>query len=299
MLSWSQRLRAVQCALLLMALVGLSACSPRHLIVQGVSDELASQSQTTEDDLGLAREASAFYLKLSESLLRESPGHLKLAEAVAGGFTQYAYAFVAFEAERLAATDSKAAHALNQRARRMYLRAHRHAMAALQTHLPKFRQHLAARNPDDAVRLKPEQVGVAYWAAASWGAYIALSKDDPDAVADLPSVVRLAHMAWQVTPEHGQGALASLMGTLEAARPGGSVGEAARLFDLAIAWGRGQQAGPYVAKAEAIALPGGDRAGFDTLLSQALAAADARRDLPNEVMRARALWLISVADDLF
>jgi hypothetical protein len=30
-------------------------------------------------------------------------------------------------------------------------------------------------------------VGVAYWAAAAWGAQIALSKDQPEVVADLPS----------------------------------------------------------------------------------------------------------------
>lgn len=69
-------------------LVLLWACSPRHLIVQGVGNELASQGQAVEEDLVLAREASAFYLKLSESVLRQSPGNLKLAEAVAGGFTQ-------------------------------------------------------------------------------------------------------------------------------------------------------------------------------------------------------------------
>ena len=55
---------------------------------------------SSEDDLQLAREASAFYLKFSESVLKETPGHLKLAESVSAGFTQYAYAFVAFDAEK-------------------------------------------------------------------------------------------------------------------------------------------------------------------------------------------------------
>jgi len=35
------------------------------------------------------------------------------------------------------------------------------------------------------------------------------------------------------------------------------------------------------------------------LLRQALAASDARRDLQNEAMRARALWLLDSLDDLF
>jgi hypothetical protein len=94
--------------LLLMASL-LGACMPRQLLVNSAADALTAQGQAAEEDIVLAREASAFYLKLSESLLKQSPGHLALAESVASGFTQYAYAFVAFEAERLVSTDAKAA----------------------------------------------------------------------------------------------------------------------------------------------------------------------------------------------
>lgn len=278
----------------------LAACSPRQLLVQGVADALATQGQADEEDLALARDASPFYLKLSESLLKESPGNLKLAQSVASGFTQYAYAFVASEAERLAATDAKQAHALNERARRMYLRAHRHAMTALELSAPGFTARLMqASAPLDAVLLRPEQVGLAYWAAASWGAAIALSTDDPDTVADLPAVVRLATWAAHTDPTHGQGALASLMGTLEAARPGGSVAKASQWFDQAIALAAGTQAAPYVAKAEAIAQPGGDRPEFERLLGLALTASAGRPDMSNQVMRTRAQWLLGMADDLF
>ena len=277
----------------------LAACSPRQLIVQGVGDALASQGQAQEEDLELAREASAFYLKLSESLLRESPGQAKLAESVAAGFTQYAYAFVAFEAEKLAAQDAKKAQQLDQRARRLYLRAHRHAMAALEQARPGFAQALAQPDPQRWPRITQEQAGLAYWAAASWGAYISLSKDDPEVVADLPRAVRLAGLAWQAEPSFGDGALASLMGNFEAARAGGSREQAERYFDQAIAAGAGRNAGPYVAKAETIALPAGDRPAFEALLRQALAASARRSDLSNQVMQQRAQWLLESADDLF
>lgn len=277
----------------------LSACVPRQLLVNGAADAVSAQGQAEEEDIGLAREASAFYLKLSESLLRQSPGHLPLAESVASGFTQYAYAFVASEAERLIGSDAKAAHQLNERARRLYLRAHRHAMAALTASRPGFQAALMQPDARRWPALKPEQVGVAYWAAASWGAYIALSKDDPDAVADLPVAVRLAERAWQVSPQFGQGALASLMGQFEAARPGGSQRKAVAYFDQAIEAGAGQNAGPYVAKAEAIAQPAGDRTAFEALLKQALSVSEKRTDLSSQVMRQRAQWLLDTADDLF
>src|SRR5262249_51351361 len=160
--------------------LSLAACSPRQMIVHGVANELAGQAGAPEEDLQLAREASAFYLKLSESILREEPGNLKLAAAVAGGFTRYAYAFVASEAERIESKDARAAQKLRERAARLYARAHRHAMAALEATTPGFARALANPDPKSRPRLTDAQVGVAYWAAASWGGLISLSKDNPD-----------------------------------------------------------------------------------------------------------------------
>ena len=282
-----------------MAALTLTACSPRLLMVRSLADELAGQAQAAEDDLTLAREASAFYLKLSESVLQQVPGHLKLAEAVAGGFTQYAYAFVAMEADRVESVDSKAALALRERAAGLYQRAHRHAMAALEAHAPGFAQALASPDPARWPRLDKAQVGLAYWAAAAWGGHIALSKDVPDTVADLPLATRLARLAWEAEPDHGHGVLASLMGSFEAARPGGSAALARSYFDRAITLGDGRNAGAYVAKAEGAAAPAGDRAAYEALLRQALTASELRRDLPNQVMRRRALWLLDTADTVF
>ncbi|CAD5370983.1 conserved hypothetical protein [Rubrivivax sp. A210] len=290
-----RRVGLLVAALLALALLG--GCSPQALLVRGVADQLAGQGSEAEDDLDLARESSAFYLKLSESVLRRTPGHLGLAESVAGGFTQYAYAFVEAEAERTEASDARAAQRLRQRAAKLYARGHRHAMNALEAQHPGFAAALAQADP--TLRLRDDEVGVAYWAAASWGGLIALSKDRPDRVADLPQAIALARLAWERKPDHGDGALASLMGSFEMARPGGTPQQAAAYFDSAIAAAGGRSAGPFVAKAEALALPAGDRPAFEALLRQALAAAGTRGDLANEVMRQRAQWLLATADDRF
>jgi predicted anti-sigma-YlaC factor YlaD len=142
-------------------------------------------------------------------------------------------------------------------------------------------------------------VGLAYWAAASWGSFIALSKDQPDTVADLPLAIRLAQWAYDADPAYGEGAAASLMGTFEAARPGGSNAQALRYFDAAISLGANRNAGPLVAKAEGFALPANDRASFERLLQQAVEVSNAHPGLANAVMQERATWLLSVADDLF
>lgn len=284
---------------LLALLLGLGACSPRMLLVRGMADSLAAQQQASEDDLVLAREASAFYLKLSESLAQEVPDHLALAQALASGFTQYAYAFVAFDAERLESRDSRAAQTLRERAAHLYARGNRHAMAALERSHPGFAHALQSTDSRDWPRIQPAEVGLAYWAAASWGGWISLSKDSPDTVADLPLAVRLAQLAYAAQPDYGQGALAGLMASFEVARPGGSQAQALQYFDQAVALGNGQSAAPLVAKAEGVALPAADRAAFERLLQQALAISAAHPNLQNAVMRERATWLLASADDLF
>ncbi len=280
----------------------LAGCSPRQMIVGGLADELAASGQGSEDDLELVRDAAPFQLKLSESVLQANPGHLALAESVAAGFTQYAYAFVAFEAEQIESKDAKAAERLRRRAAKLYARAHRHAMAGLEAASPGFSRKLAGSQRGDWPTIPRAQVGLAYWAAASWGGWISLSKDDPDVVADLPLAVRMAELAWAADPDWGQGALTGLLGTFEGARPGGRRQQMLAYFDQAIAQGGGQNAGALVAKAEGYAQPGGDRDLFESLLKQALAIEDAPGSpltLQNEVMRRRARWLLDKADDLF
>jgi tetratricopeptide (TPR) repeat protein len=150
-----------------------------------------------------------------------------------------------------------------------------------------------------AVLASDDEVAVAYWAAASWAAWISLSKNDPDVVADLPSAVRLARLAYEQRPDHGHGALASLMGTLEAARPGGSLAQAQQYFDHALAIAGPDDPSVLLAMAEAVAQPAGDRERFEQLLRRALASDQRRPELAAQVMRERARWLLQSLDELF
>lgn len=274
----------------------LSSCSTQSLVTRAMADALASQSQSNEVDLQLAREASAFYLKLSESVLEQTPAHTALATSVSSGFTQYAYAFVAFEAEKLETQDVRAAQQQRRRAALLYDRAKQHGLRALTLQQPNLLTALASERE---VPLRTDQVGLAFWTAAAWAASISLSKDQPERVADLPQVLRLAQAADALAPSHDEGALASLLGTLEASRPGGSAERAADYFARSAQSSAGRSAGVYVAEAEALALPAGDRMRFEALLQQALQVAQTHRNLSNEVMRERAQWLLNTLDDRF
>jgi hypothetical protein len=286
-------------ALLLSGLLvlSLSACSVRQQLIRQAADEMSQQS-VEEEDIGLAREASAFYLKLSESLLRSVPGHVALAQSVTSGLTQYAYAFLSSEADRLESQSLAQAQALRIRAARMFERAQKQGWAALRLRHPGLPSQLLSMDAK-ALRLQPDEVGLAYWTAAAWGGHISLSKDTPDVVADLPLVVNLATLAWQTQPAYGDGALASLMGTLELARPGGSRERALAYWDQAIEISQGQSPGPYVAKAEGWAVEQQDRAAFETWLNKAIEVSQGKRDLSSQIMRERAVWLLRQADDIF
>jgi hypothetical protein len=74
-------------------------------------------------------------------------------------------------------------------------------------------------------------------------------------------------------------------------------------FDQALARAGRTRAAVYVAMAEALAQPSGDRAAFERWLQLALeppTAGDVRTtDLSTRVMTERARWLLASIDDLF
>lgn len=279
----------------------LGGCSTRPLLVGTLADEWARQAGGDETDPVLAREASAFYLKVGEGLLAERPDHVPLAVAVAGGLTQYAFGFVAQEADRIERADPRLAQAQRDRAAALYRRAHRQAMRTLQLHLPTLQQVLKARD-EDATPWPPmpvELVPLAYWAAASWGAAIGQSKGHSEALAEVPEAHRLARWAYRTAPRALDGGVAALMASFEAARPGGSSVRTRQLLDEADAAAAGRQASVWVSRAELLDVPSGDRDRFTRSLQQAIAVAQRHPSLPNTVFRARAEWLLTQVDDLF
>lgn len=62
-------------------LLFLSACSVQQHLLRNAGDVLSKETSATDDDLELLMHASAYHLKISESLLEEIPDHIKLAES--------------------------------------------------------------------------------------------------------------------------------------------------------------------------------------------------------------------------
>jgi predicted anti-sigma-YlaC factor YlaD len=287
--------------------LGAGCSTLKHTAVNQVGDALAAGSGTfaTDDDPELIKAAAPFSLKMIESLLAESPNHRGLRLAGASGFTQYAYAFVQQDADELDATDLAAANALRARARRLYLRARDHGLRGLEVTHAGLADALR-RDPRAAVRAcTAEDVPLLYWTAASWSAAIAVMKDRPDLIAELPQAEALMDRALELNESFDHGTIHTFMVTYEMARQGAKGDPAARArahFDRAVALSGGHEAAPYVALAEAVCLPQQDRAQFESLLHTALAInpdAEPNSRLVNLVLQRRARWLLGRVDDLF
>jgi predicted anti-sigma-YlaC factor YlaD len=284
-----------------------AGCSVKRFAVNQVGNALASGggALASDDDPELVRAAAPFGLKLMESLLAESPRHKGLLFATASGFTQYAYAFVQQDADELEDRDLEGANLLRDRARRLYLRARDYGLRGLEGSHRGFGERLRT-DPDRAVQIaRRRDVRFLYWTAVSWGAAIALSKDDPHRVAEIPQMEALIDRALELDEGFGQGAIHAFLITYEMSRQGGSgdpAERARRHFERAMELGNGQVVGPLVSYAEAVCVQQQDWREFDRLLGEALAIDPDRLEefrLANRVMQRRARWLLTQRDVLF
>jgi predicted anti-sigma-YlaC factor YlaD len=259
----------------------------RGYFVNQVSNTIAEGGAafSSEGDPELAREAAPFSLKLTESLLQESPHHAGLLLAAARGFTQYAYAFVQQDAEEAEDHDFVRARQLQDRARELYRRARDYGLRGLNE--------------------APSDVALLYWTGAAWAALITLSKHDPETLADLPQVDSLMRQALARDEGFNRGAIHTFMITYEMARPGAGGTPAARArqhYARALELSGGNDAAPLLALAEAVCIPRQLRAEFDALMRRVLEIDTAQRPdirLANVLAQRRARWLLSRTERLF
>jgi predicted anti-sigma-YlaC factor YlaD len=259
----------------------------------------------SDDDPDLVRDALPFALKTLETLLAERPDHAGLLISTSRGFTQYAYAFVEADAERLEIDDYHAAKAMRDRAVRLYLRARDYGLRALELEAPGITERLRTE-PDAAVEVfdRAEQVDGLFWAAAAWGSAISAGLDRPELVADIDAVRAMTRRALELDDTYERGTIHTVMIGLESLPEamGGSPERAREHFERAVELSGNAQAAPYVTFAASTAVPAQDREEFVRLLEAALAidpdASPADR-LANRISQRRARWLLEQVDDLF
>jgi predicted anti-sigma-YlaC factor YlaD len=240
-----------------------------------------------------------------ESLLLESPEHEALLTATAGGFTQYAYAFVQQEADAVEGEDFQRATELRHRARNLYIRARDYGLRALEVAHPGFREALAKDAVASVAVMKVDDVNALYWTAAAWASAISLSKDDPARIGEVPKMEALIDCAYSLDADFDSGAIHTFLMSYELARSGGDgdpIERARRHFGRAVELSGGKKASPYITWAENVCVQEQDAAEFRRLLETALAIdVDSRPSwrLENTILQRRARRLLAQIDILF
>ena len=282
----------------------LTGCSIRRFAVNKIGDALASGGSTysSDDDLILVGEALPFGLKLIESLLDESPKHRGLLITACEGFTTYAYIYVQHKADTGAEQDLTRAREMRTRARRLYLRARAYGLRRLEASYKGITERIEA-DPQAALSVvKKKNVPALYWNAAALGLGISVSKNDAEMLAHLPEVEALLERALELDESWNEGALHAFQVTLASAKPGQPDYQKLRKhFDRALDLSGGNQAGLYIAYAEAVSINKQDRSEFVSLLNKALAIdTDQHKEvrLANIVAQQRARWLLKRIDEL-
>jgi predicted anti-sigma-YlaC factor YlaD len=298
--------RGLVLALLGVLSLALSGCSIQKFAVKKVADSLTRGPDVwgTDDDPELVRDALPFGLKTMESLLQALPKHEGLLLTLCQGFTQYSYAFVQSEGDLLVNSDYAKATALHERALKLYLRARGYGLRGLELRYPGIAKQLQLEPEKAAARIQKRDLPRLYWTAASWGAAIALGKDQPDLLADLPAIRALMEHGLALDEAFNGGAFHEALILLDALPEamGGSEQRARAHFARAVELSHDSRPGPYVTLAITISVLKQDRAEFETLLNKALTF-DPDRDpasrLQTIVQQREARDLLAREDEFF
>ena len=300
--------RMRQIATIVFIAAAASGCSIKRVAVNKLGDALSGTGTTFEadDDPDLIGDALPFALKLMESLLAESPRHAGLLLATTSGFTEYSYTFVGQRAERAFTENLEESKALRARARRLYLRAHGYGMRALEVRYPGFGAALEKDPPAALARVRKRDVPLLYWTAAAHGLAISASKDDPELIAQLPTVEAFIRRALALDAAWNEGSLPEFLINIEASRSGMKPSEVQAhiqtYYDQALRLSGGRRASLFVSYAENASIPTQNRVQFQEMLERALNIDPDQRPetrLATVIAQRRARWLLGRADDLF
>lgn len=290
------------------AAAAMSGCATVNtLAVKGVASTLSEggDTVTSHDDPDLIAGAMPFALMLHESLLASVPTYEPLLTTTCSLFTQYAFGFVAADAEALQRDDYDRSKQLNDRAFRLAERGRNYCWRGLEAEFRGISQTLKSDPARALARAKKEHVELLYWSAASLGAAISTGGiEHPELLIDWPVVRALAERALALDETWNNGSIPELMVTVESQGEalGGSEERARRYFARAVEIQRGLSPSPYVALATGVVKSKQDRDEFTKLLDQALAI-DPEKDpshrLVTLITQRRARLLLERIDDLF
>jgi hypothetical protein len=282
--------------LFLLPLFALSGCCSIDSLALHSTARLLDRSLGAyydESDPQFARDAMASQLKLLEVFLQNAPKDERLNRLAAEAFGGYTFLFI---------EDTQP-----ERAKNFYLRGRNYALRSLSSR-PGLK-NLAAMTPDDLEKalkgVGKRDARALFWAAFCWSSFINLSKDSPDAIAELPKAVALMNRCRELDPQYNFAGADVFFGVYFASRPkmlGGNTDKAKEYFDQAQHQTDGKYLMTYVLEAKTLAVALQDKAMFESLLGKVKDSEAGRLPgarLADEVAKFKAASLLEKTNDLF
>ena len=269
-----------------------AACSPSTMALRAAVPMLDKGAVAfyEEPDPALARDAFPAQLKMLEGILQNDPGNPRLKRMLAEGFGGYAFLF-------LEETEP-------ERAKGAYLRGRDYALSTLRAPLKDLNALTLEEAGKALSSAGPADVEGLFWTGYGWGGWINLSKDTPEAVADLPKVVAIMERVNALSPGFYFGGAELFLGSYDAARPrmlGGDPAKAKARFEQALAFTEGRFLPAKVLYAQYYAVATQDADLFKKLLDEVVESKDElpKARLANAVAKLKAKRLLKKTNDLF
>ncbi len=275
--------------------VSLAGCSLRSVALRSTVDLIGKGTEAfyEEPDLQLAEESMASQLKLLEILMKNDPMNRDLLLFATQGFGAYSFLFLEENAP--------------DRARAFYERGRDFGLKYLAkvTGADLLTSPNAEADDRALLRLKRNHVPILFWTAYCWGGYCNLSRNNPDAIAQLPKVEKMMLRVNELFPGYFYSNADVFLGAYYGSKPkmfGGDLDKAKFYFDRAMKVSDGKFLMGIVLYAKYYAVPAQDKEFCRVLLERVLefpAQDFPEQRLSNEAAKKAAAKMMEDIDELF
>ncbi|GAB4296773.1 MAG: hypothetical protein Kow0090_11920 [Myxococcota bacterium] len=273
-------------------LAAVSGCSMKKMAVRSTAEiiEDGMSAFNDEEDVELARAASASNLKLIEGLIRSDPENEKLLLAAAEGFCGFAFGFFEMDMERYFNVEDELYDKTRARAKIFYKRGLKYALKVIEDEYPEFPSLIEKGSYDEmknlVANMDEEYLPALFWTGFCWGSIINLSRDDMGVVAALPKAKAIMERVMEIDPMYFHAGAYLFFAVLNSGMPemlGGNPAEGKKYFEKAFEANGGKMllANVFYARFYAVAVQ--DRGLYDKELEGVLSA-------PNDIFPGQTLY---------
>ncbi len=296
-------------AVLALLLIFQVNCTPKN-IASGITAQIfagGAPSFEMESDPAIGEQAGLTMIKMLEAFQYDNPHNKTYLLLLSRSYANYAFAFLEWNIMKYKGVDDSLAQLNTDRAKAFYEKGKNYGLQILNRNAT-FEKYV---NRDlDSFKQALQGMGRSYlpalfWTAFNWGSWINLNKDSPMAIVEFPKVEAMMSRAYELDENYFYGGPNLFFGVSFGSRPamfGGNPEKSKEHFEKGIAAYKRKMLMGLVMYAQYYAVQNQDKALFESLLNEVLAASTdvlQEQRLANELAHMRARWLLDHESTMF